>query len=32
MAKKNALGRGLGALIEDAGQENQSQVTCCRSK
>ncbi len=22
MAKKNALGRGLGALIEDAGQEN----------
>ena len=26
MAKKNALGRGLGALIEDAGQENQVQA------
>ncbi len=26
MAKKNALGRGLGALIEDAGLENQFQV------
>ncbi len=26
MAKKNALGRGLGALIEDAGQEVQSQA------
>ncbi|HYW97282.1 MAG TPA: ParB/RepB/Spo0J family partition protein [Bacteroidales bacterium] len=27
MAKKNALGRGLGALIEEAGQENLPQAT-----
>src|SRR6056297_1384817 len=26
MAKRNALGKGLGALIEDAGNENQQQV------